>query len=64
MRGLPSIPTDHQTVDGKVPAIPHYVQNCVTTNLVGGWIWILLKINNICLEIASIFLELANQDAD
>ena len=38
-----SIPTDHQTVDGKVPAIPHYVQNCATTNLVGGWIWICSK---------------------
>ena len=33
----PSLPTDPQTVDGKVPAIPHYVLNCATTNLVGGW---------------------------
>ena len=29
--------TDPQTVDGKVPAIPHYVLNFATTNLVGGW---------------------------
>ena len=33
----PSLPTDPQTVDGKVPAIPHHVKNCSTTNLVGGW---------------------------
>ena len=31
----PSLPTDPQTVDGKVPAILHYVQNCATTNLGG-----------------------------
>ena len=24
-------------MDGKVPAIPHFVLNCATTNLVGGW---------------------------